>query len=315
MKKISLVVPVYNEEKNLVLLNQAISNSLKEFDYELIFVNDGSTDKSKLIVEQLKLKDEKVKLIDFYKNFGQTAAMDAGIKASQGDIIITLDADLQNDPADIPRMIKKLEEGYDVVCGWRYKRKDPFLKKITSKLANFIRKRLIKERIHDSGCTLKAFRKECFDNIDLYGEMHRYIPSFLRTRGFRITEVKVNHKKRIHGTTKYGSKRIVKGFLDLIMIYFWTNFASRPMHFFGTIGLITFIVGFISGLYLVIEKVFFGASLANRPLLLLVVLLVFIGVQFIIFGIIGEILMRVYYKVNKTKAYNIRKDKKDRIKY
>ena len=266
--KLSIIIPLYNEEKNIKLLYSQIIEVMhaNKYHYEIIFINDGSQDKSYAELKKLRKKDKKIRIINFYKNFGQTAAMNAGIKASRGEIIITIDADLQNDPKDIPRLIKKLEEGYDVVSGWRYKRKDPLSKKIISKLANFIRRKIIKENIHDSGCTLKAYKKECFEGIDLYGEMHRYIPAFLRTQGYKITEIKIRHNPRLHGKTKYGNKRIIKGFLDLIMIYFWTNFASRPMHFFGTIGLINFILGFLGGIHLLIMKFIYGQPLTERPL-------------------------------------------------
>jgi len=307
--KLSVVIPVYNEEKNLEILHKKIVEVMSAcgYKYEIIFADDGSTDRSYEILEELRKKDKNVKIVSFYKNFGQTAAMDAGIKLAKGEIIVTLDSDLQNDPRDIPRLVEKIKEGYDVVSGWRWKRKDPFFKKIVSRLANLIRRSLIKERIHDSGCTLKAFRRDCFDDVDLYGEMHRYIPSFLRTKGCRIAELKVRHNPRLYGKTKYGSKRIVKGFLDLIMIHFWTNFASRPMHFFGTVGLVNFILGFLAGIYLLILKFVYGQGLAERPLLLLVVLLIILGVQFIIFGIIAEILMRIYYKTHHQTYYKIKR--------
>lgn len=305
--KISIIVPVYNEEKNLELLQEKIAKAMNptRYDYEIIYVNDGSTDKSEEIIEKLA-KDKKVKTINFQKNYGQTAAIDAGIKEATGEVVVPIDADLQNDPKDIPKLLAKLKEGYDVAAGWRWQRKDPFLKRIVSKFANFLRRRLIKEEIHDSGCTLKAIKKKCFEGMDLYGEMHRYIPAYLGTRGYKITEVKIKHNPRMHGKTKYGSKRIIKGFLDLIMMYYWTNYAPRPMHSFGTIGLINLILGSLIGIYLLVWKFYYGGSLAQRPLLMLAVLMVIIGVQFIIFGIIAEILMRIYYKTHKQTYYKKR---------
>jgi glycosyltransferase involved in cell wall biosynthesis len=308
MKKhrVSIVVPIYNEKENIPLLVNAIVQAVPDY-HELILINDGSKDGSAQVLDKIAPKHKNIRVLHFRKNYGQTSAMDAGFKAATGDVIVPLDADLQNDPKDIPRLVKKLDEGYDVVCGWRAARKDPILKKVVSKMANFLRRRLIAENIHDSGCTMKAFRKECFDRIDLYGEMHRYIPAFLRTRGFRVTELKVTHHPRRHGVSKYGHKRMVKGFLDLIMIYYWTHFATRPVHVFGALGILSFIGGFGTGVWLLVEKFVYGASLADRPLVLLVMLLILLGVQLISFGVLAEVLMRIYYKVHGITPYNIKK--------
>ena len=303
--KISIIAPVKNEEQNLELLKEKLSKVMNrtKYDYEIILVDDGSTDNSVKVMEELAKKDQRLRPVILQKWYGQTAAMDAGIKEAKGEVIVFIDADLQNDPKDIPKLLAKLNEGYDVVAGWRWQRKDPFFKRIISKFANFLRRKLIKEEIHDSGCTLKAIKKKCFEGMDLYGEMHRYIPAFLRTKGYKITEIKTKHHARKKGKTKYGGKRIIKGFLDLIMIYYWTNYASRPMHSFGTVGLINFLLGFIIGAYLLVWKFYYGGNLAQRPLLMLVVLLIIIGIQFIIFGIIAEILMRIYYKTHKQTYY------------
>ena len=228
---ISAVVPVYNEEKNVARLHQELKEALAEIGgfFEIIFVNDGSTDNT---LEELK-KLKPVKIINFRKNFGQTAAMDAGIKEARGEIVITMDGDGQNDPRDIPLLLEKINEGYDVVSGWRWQRKDKPMKRFLSRGANFLRKFLVSDNIHDSGCSLKAYRKECFDKVDLYGEMHRFIPAILRWRGFKIGEVKVSHRPRSAGETKYDWKRIPKGFLDMTSVWFWRKYSDRPLHLFG----------------------------------------------------------------------------------
>jgi len=305
---ISIVIPAYNEERNIEPLYFQLKKVLGKLNktYEIIFVDDGSTDKTFDVLKNLRNKDKQLKVVSFTRNFGQTAAWDAGIKQSKGDHIITLDADLQNDPSDIPPLIKKINEGYDVVSGWRVNRKDPLSKKVFSLLANFLRIILIKEKIHDSGCSLKIYKKECFKNIDLQGEMHRFITGILSLNGFKVGEIKVKHNPRRMEKTKYGSKRLFKGFLDLIMVTFLTKYSSRPIHLFGGLGLLTFFLGFIIGLYLTVMKLFYGTSLSNRPLLILGVLLILLGTQFIIFGILAEILMRIYSKVQDTKPYIIK---------
>jgi hypothetical protein len=218
-----------------------------------------------------------------------------------------MDADLQNDPDDIPRLIKKLNEGYDVISGWRCNRKDPLLKKISSSFANSLRRVLTGERIHDSGCSLKAYRKKCIDDLDLYGEMHRFVPALLMWRGFKIGEIKVKHHKRVYGKTKYGIKRLAKGFLDLLIVKFWMQYSARPIHLFGGIGSFSFIIGFIIGLYLSIRKLFSGIQLSNRPLLLLSMLLIMLGVQLFVFGILADIMVKVYYEIRNKKNYKIEK--------
>lgn len=245
---LSIIIPVYNEEKNVAQLHQEIINTLSKTnkEFEIIVVNDGSNDNT--LIELTKLKP--IKIINFRKNFGQTAALDAGIKTAKGEIIITLDGDLQNNPADIPLLIQKIEEGYDVVSGWRWQRKDSLCKRIISRGANFLRHLFIHDYVHDSGCTLKAYRRECFENFDLYGEMHRFIPALLTWRGFKVAEIKVNHRPRIAGTTKYTLTRIIKGFVDMIAVWFWQKFSARPLHIFGGIGFVTFNIG--SGLILIL---------------------------------------------------------------
>jgi len=298
--ELSIVIPVYNEEENVELVfrkNKEVLDRMK-MDYEVIFVDDGSRDRT--FQNLLRMKDSHLKIIRFRKNFGQTAAMDAGFKAAKGKVIVSMDGDLQNDPADIPRLLAKMKEGYDAVCGWRKNRKDPILKHIISRGANLLRKIIIHDRIHDSGCSLKAYRKECFEDLDLFGEMHRFIPALLEWKGFKVTEIPVAHHPRKYGKTKYNMKRVMKGFLDMIVVKFWMQYSTRPIHLFGGWGVLMTIVGFLLGVYLSIQKLFYGVSLSNRPLLLLAILLMIIGVQFIIFGVLADILVKVYYKENKN---------------
>ncbi|MFH1770970.1 MAG: glycosyltransferase family 2 protein [archaeon] len=296
--EISVVVPAYNEEENIFPMYKAVTEVLGPLGkpYEIIYVDDGSTDRT---VEELKkvcAKDKHVKAVIFRKNFGQTAAMDAGFKQAQGRVIFPMDADLQNDPKDIPRLLKKLDEGYDVVSGWRKNRRDTFFKKFVSRGANLLRKLIINDKIHDSGCTLKAYKKKCFEGITLYGEMHRFIPAILEWKGYKVTELVVRHHSRKYGQTKYGMKRTIKGFLDMLVMKFWMQYSTRPIHLFGSSGLLMTFFGILIGAYLAFIKIFFGASIGNRPLLILSVLLMVLGVQLIMFGFLADILVKVYYR-------------------
>ncbi|MDO8642818.1 MAG: glycosyltransferase family 2 protein [Candidatus Woesearchaeota archaeon] len=304
MKQIdlSIVVPAYNEEKNMQPLYEKISAVMQRIkrSYEIIFVDDGSTDGT--LRELEAFRDSHVIVIKFRKNFGQTAALDAGFKSARGKILVPLDADLQNDPEDIPRLVAKLEEGYDVVSGWRVKRRDSWAKKIVSRGANLLRKVLLQDTIHDSGCTLKAYRRECFEHLTLYGEMHRFIPALLGLRGFKITELQVRHHPRAHGKTKYSIKRVVKGFLDMLVVTFWMKYSTRPIHLFGTLGIFTTFIGFLIGVYLTVLKLFFNEPIGNRPLLLLTIMLIVLGAQFVIFGLMSDILVKIYYKNEPTYA-------------
>lgn len=305
---ISVIVPFYNEEDNIEPFYEQLSNTLKDLkrEYKIIFVDDGSTDNTFKNMLKAKEKDENVRILKFRKNFGQTAALKAGFDHSEGNIAISMDGDLQNDPADIPKLIEKIEkEDYDVVCGWRADRKDTFSKKITSKFANLLRKMTTGETIHDSGCTFRAYRNLCVKNLDLYGETHRYIPAMLSWKGYRIGEVKVKHHPRKYGKTKYGLQRLAKGFLDLIVISFWQKFSARPIHVFGGLGLLLSITGGLLGAYMGIERLFLGRGLSDRPLFLLAILMVIIGVQFIVSGILADIMLKVYYGQNERKNYLI----------
>ena len=302
---LSVVIPVYNEEKNVRILFNKITSVLKPMGrpYEIIFVDDGSTDNT--FRELDSIIDSHLRIIKMRKNFGQTAALDAGFKHSRGEIIITMDGDLQNDPADIPLLIKKINEGYDVVSGWRWKRKDPFSKKLLSKIANSMRIMLTKQVIHDSGCSLKAYKAEAIKDLDIFGEMHRYIPALLAWQGFRVGEVKVRHFYRKHGKSKYGMLRVFKGFLDLLVVVFWQKYSARPIHIFGGFGLLMIVAGGLVSVYMIIRRIIGNYSLSNRPLFLLAILTVILGFQFFMSGILADIAIKNYYKQNKKKNYSI----------
>lgn len=303
---LSVVIPAHNEERNIRPLYDGLIAALSHLphDFEIIIIDDGSTDATFHRIKEIHEKDSRLRAIRFRRNFGQTAALDAGFKTARGSIIVAMDADLQNDPQDIPRLLEKLSQGYDIVSGWRYHRKDPFGKKIVSKLANTLRKSLTGERIHDSGCSLKAYRKECFEGINLYGEMHRFIPALLLWRGFRIGEIKVRHHPRCFGKTKYGLGRIMHGFLDLLIVVFWQRYSTAPIQLFGGLGLISFLVGGILSWYLFIQKFIFNVALSGRPALLLATLLVILGVQLMMFGVLADIAIKNYFK--DTPTYGIK---------
>lgn len=304
--ELSIVVPIYNERQNLTILYKELKRVIDPLNktYEIIFVNDGSKDGSEQIINNIAKEDKKVRPVHFRKNFGQTAALDAGFKHSKGNIVITLDGDLQNDPRDIPKLLQKIDEGFDVVAGRRFNRKDGFSKKFISVGARFLRKTILKDRLHDSGCTLRAYKKECLENFNLYGEMHRFVHVLLKGKGFKIAEIKVNHRKRVFGKTKYNFQRTIKSLLDMVLLKFWMNYANRPMHMFGSIGILTGSLGFIVAAYLAFIRIFLGQSISNRPLLLLAVLLMVMGAIFFMFGLLADILIKVYYK--DQESYSIK---------
>lgn len=305
MNRISIVVPVFNEEGNVVALHKEIVDVCRENNYifEIIFVDDGSSDKTVEICKSLR----PLKLICLRRNFGQTAAMDAGIKAAQYDYIVTMDGDRQNDPADIPHMLEYLiENNLDVVSGWRKNRKDTIMKRFTSRGANFLRHVIVHDSIHDSGCSLKVYRKECFDGINLYGEQHRFIPALLKIKGFTVGEVVVNHRAKTSGKTKYNWKRTIKGFVDMISVWFWNKFASRPLHLLGGAGLGFIGLGFLCGVWSVVLFAT-GHKMSNNifpPLL--TIFFVIIGVLLFVFGLMSEIMMKTYYGTHVDSPYSIR---------
>ncbi|KKP67958.1 MAG: Glycosyl transferase GT2 family [Candidatus Moranbacteria bacterium GW2011_GWE1_35_17] len=302
--KISVVVPIYNEEGNVKELHSRIFEECQKLgkSFEIIFIDDGSKDRTAEMCEKLS----PLKLIKFRKNYGQTAAFDAGFQEAKGEVIITMDGDLQNDPADMGKLLEKIEEGYDVVSGWRHKRKDSLSKKIFSRGANLLRKILIEDNIHDSGCSLKAYKRECFNDLELFGEMHRFIPALLEMDGFKVAEVKVSHHHRIHGVTKYNWKRAFKGFVDMVSIWFWRRFAARPLHLFGASGMILSILGGGILAWMFVEKVFLGASLQERIWPIIGVMFVLVGVQLFISGLLADILIKNYFKAKNHRGYYIK---------
>ena len=301
---LSFIVPTFNEEDNVKLLfNEIVSVCQKNnYTYEIIFINDASTDHTLANLQQLS----PVTIINFRRNAGQTSAMDAGIKQAQGEIIIMLDADLQNDPADVPKMLAKINEGYDVVSGWRKDRQDPFMKKFVSRGANFMRKILVNDGIQDSGCTLKAYRRECFEHVDLYGEMHRFIPAILKWRGYRIGEVVVNHRSRHSGVTKYNIWRTIRGFVDMVSVWFWRKFFDRPLHLFGGGGLVVIFIGIIAGLGVFYDRYFLGHDLSETALTTFAVFLILFGTQLFVSGLMFDVLIKNYYRVGKETPYYIK---------
>lgn len=304
-KEISIIIPCFNEEDNVEILHSEILNACKNLNktFEIIFIDDGSADKT---FEKLK-NLQQIKIVRFRRNFGQTAALDAGFKKAIGKIIVTMDGDLQNDPRDIRSLLNKMEEGeYDLVSGWRKNRRDSFDKKIISRGANFLRKFFIKDGIQDSGCTLKAYKRECLKNLDLFGETHRFIPAVIRWKGFKVGEVEVNHRPRIHGKTKYDWKRTIKGFLDMLNLWFWRKYSSRPLHFFGGFGILLIMVSFVFGLYAFYLKIFESIDLSDTALTLLFAFTFLSGIQFLIFGILSDILIKNYYQNSKEKPYLIK---------
>lgn len=305
MKKLSLVVPMMNEEENVEPLFKAVREALSDIDYEFILVDDGSTDKT---VEKMKaLADERTKIIIFTRNCGQTQAMAAGINIAEGELIATIDGDLQNDPSDIPVMIEKLEtEGWDVVAGRRLKRQDGmFLRKIPSKIANFIIRRSTGVHLRDYGCTLKVYRSAVAKNLGLYGELHRFIPVLAKIHGAKIVEMDVKHHARIHGTSKYGLGRTFKVVSDLLLMLFMQKYKTRPMHLFGGLGVGSFLLGMMINFYLLILKIA-GEDIGHRPLLTLGIVLVIAGIQLITTGFIAELIMRTYYESQGKRPYTVK---------
>lgn len=306
---LSIVIPVYNEQENVFPLHERVSAAMRQIagDYEVIVVNDGSTDQTEAKLKAVAGTDPRFKIVNFRRNFGQTAAMMAGIDFASGSIIIGLDGDLQNDPADIPRLLDKLAEGYDVVSGWRLNRKGGMLKrKLPSLIANWLISRMSGVHLHDYGCTLKAYKKEVVKGIKLYGEMHRFIPIYASWQGGKVTEIPVNDFSRSHGHSKYGLERVVKVILDLMVVKFLANYANKPIYVFGGFGLASIGLSFVAGLLALYLKFFEHTSFISTPLPLLVALSFITGVMSILMGLIAEIIMRTYYESQGKQVYLIR---------
>ena len=306
---LSVVVPIYNEAESIETLVQAIANAVSEtnLSYEIICVDDGSKDGSTQVLTDLARRRVDLKAVILRRNYGQTPAMAAGFETAGGKVIVTLDGDLQNDPADIPMLLAKLNEGYDLVSGWRRNRQDAALTRLLpSKIANIIIAKVTGVRLHDYGCSLKAYRAELIADMNLYGELHRFLPALAYIEGARITEVPVRHHARRFGQSKYGLGRTIRVVMDLLTVYFMKKFLTRPMHVFGLGGVISLAIGIAMGTYLTIVKLFFDRDIGDRPLLILAVLLIITGVNLFCFGLVTELLMRTYHESQRRPIYRIR---------
>lgn len=290
--KISIVIPLFNEEESLNPLSIEIKKVFRQLqaEFEVLFVDDGSTDNSIQVIKEICKSDTRFHYISFRKNYGKSAALQIGFKQIKGDVVITMDSDLQDDPAEIPNMIKKLEEGYDLVSGWKRKRYDPIIKRFSSRFFNFVTRVISGIKIHDFNCGLKAYRKQVVEKIRVYGELHRYIPVLAKWEGFTVSEVEVKHHPRRYGKTKFGISRFFKGFIDLITVMFTTRYIRRPMHLFGFFGALSFLIGLIVNGWLTIDWIS-GKPLSNRPMLFLGMLLIIVGVQFFSVGLLGEMMV------------------------
>lgn len=307
--RISVVIPLYNEEESIPHLRTALTEALAHYgdSYEVIIVDDGSKDGSYSLLREWAVADEHLTVIRLRRNFGQTAAFSAGFDYARGDVVITMDADLQNDPADVPKLMAKIDEGYDIVSGWRINRQDRFLdRKLPSLIANRLISNVTDVQLHDYGCSLKAYRRDVLQHVHLYGELHRFIPALASQVGGTVSEVPVNHRSRQFGRSKYGISRTVRVMLDLILVWFLGSYSTRPIHVFGAMGLLSASGGVLIGLYLTFIKLFLGENIGGRPMLLLAVLLVVIGVQLITMGLLGEMTIRTYHESQNKPIYVVR---------
>jgi len=306
---ISIIIPVFNESESIGYLLDEVLNVMQnnKFNCELIVVNDGSNDNTSTVLDELTIKIKELSVISLRKNYGQTAAMSAGFDNSKGEIVITLDGDLQNDPNDIPKLITHINEGYDLICGWRYERKDKLInRRIPSKIANKLIANVTGLKLHDYGCSLKAFRKEIVEDIKLYGELHRFLPVLANIEGAKIKEIKVNHRSRKYGSSKYGIDRTFRVLMDLLTVWFMTKFLTRPMYGFGFFGIISILLSLGMTSYLFIIKLL-GNDIGNRPMLMFALILGIAGVQLFSFGLLGELLIRTYHESQNRPIYRVRK--------
>lgn len=309
LPRISIVIPLYNEEESIPHLYPAIDAAIANCGQptEVIIVDDGSKDRSFALLREIALKDPRFTVVRLRRNSGQTAAFQAGFDLARGEVVITMDADLQNDPMDIPLLMAKVDEGYDIVSGWRKDRQDRYWdRKLPSMLANRLISNVTDVRLHDYGCSLKAYRRDVLQHVRLYGELHRFIPALASQVGGTVTEVPVNHRARQFGRSKYGISRTVRVMLDLVTVWFLGTFSTRPIHVFGTLGIMSMATGMLFGLYLSFVKLFMGQDIGGRPLLLLAVLLVVIGVQLVTMGLLGEMITRTYYESQGKSIYIVR---------
>ena len=308
---ISIVIPLYNEEESISHLHQALDAAMTNLGApaEVIIVDDGSKDRSFAMLRDLAQNDPRFTVVRLRRNFGQTAAFQAGFDRARGDVVVTMDADLQNDPMDIPLLLTKINEGYDIVSGWRKDRHDRYWdRKLPSMMANRLISNVTDVRLHDYGCSLKAYRREVLQHVHLYGELHRFIPALASQVGGTVAEVPVNHRARQFGRSKYGISRTVRVLLDLVTVWFLGSYSTRPIHVFGTLGLVSMFLGVLAGLYLTFVKIFAGQDIGGRPLLLLAVLLVVIGVQLVTMGLLGEMIIRTYFESQGKPIYIVREE-------
>ena len=306
---ISIIIPVFNESESIGYLLDEVLNVMQnnKLNCELIVVNDGSNDNTSTVLDELTIKIKELSVISLRKNYGQTAAMAAGFDNTKGEIVITLDGDLQNDPNDIPKLISHINEGYDLICGWRYERKDKLInRRIPSKIANKLIANVTGLKLHDYGCSLKAFKKEIVDDIKLYGELHRFLPVLANIEGAKIKEIKVNHRSRKYGSSKYGIDRTFRVLMDLLTVWFMTKFLTRPMYGFGFFGIISILLSLGMTSYLFIIKLL-GNDIGNRPMLMFALILGIAGVQLFSFGLLGELLIRTYHESQNRPIYRVRK--------
>jgi len=306
---LSIVVPIYNEEESINALYENITGALSGagLDYELILVDDGSSDRSYMLLKSIANDDSRIKVIRFRRNFGQTAAMAAGFDAASGRVVVPMDGDLQNDPTDILRLLAKIDEGYDVVSGWRKDRQDTFInRKLPSMIANGLISKFTGVHLHDYGCTLKAYKKEVLEGINLYGEMHRFVPALASQVGAKVTELPVKHHPRLYGTSKYGISRTVRVVLDLMTVKFLLSYSTKPIQLFGKWGVYTLFAGLISCSATIYMKLFEHMSMNRNPLWILTIFLFFMGVQFIVLGLLGELNARTYYEAQGKPIYVVR---------
>ena len=306
---ISIIIPVYNESESIAYLLEEVTSVMEvnELNYELIVVNDGSQDNTASVLVELTKNIKELLVISLRKNYGQTAALSAGFDNCRGDIVIALDGDLQNDPNDIPKLIVEINKGYDLVCGWRFDRKDKlFNRKIPSKIANKLIAKVTGLKLHDYGCSLKAFKKEIIDDVNLYGELHRFLPVLAYIEGARIKELKVNHRTRKFGSSKYGIDRTFRVLMDLLTVWFMKKFLTRPMYGFGFVGIISILISLSMTSYLLVVKIL-GEDIGNRPMLMFALILGIAGVQLFCFGLLSELLIRTYHESQNRPIYRVRK--------
>ena len=306
---ISVFLPVYNEEPNLPPLHAKLDEALSKLgrSAEIVFVDDGSTDDSLKVLREIAAKDERVRVVVLKRNYGQTAAMSAGIDAARGDVLIPMDADLQNDPADIVRLLQKLDEGYDVVSGWRKNRQDKLItRKIPSMLANRLISWIGGVPLHDYGCSLKAYRRESLQDVKLYGEMHRFIPIYASWAGARVAEIPVEHHARTMGKSKYGLSRTIKVVFDLMTIKFMASYQTKPIYVFGSFGMLAFLISILAGLYALFLKLFHKADFVQTPLPILAIVMFAVGIQFLLMGLLAEMLVRTYHESQSKAIYAVR---------